>query len=282
MPAPLRALLDGRVGDCVSVADRGLQYGDGLFETIRVSRGRPCLWAEHLARLELGATRLGLPLPDVGELYREVLELAACGGEAVVKLIVTRGDGGRGYRRPERPQSRRLVALYPLPSYPDDWQSEGVSVIQCRTPVSENARLAGLKHLNRLDQVLARTEWDDPQIAEGLMCDAAGSLIGGTSTNLFLIRGTELATPRLDRAGITGTVRTVVGRLAPTLGFSVTETELRPEDLIDADAAFLTNAVVGLWPIRAWVGRIGRYRRPPEDLVAAIREASMMPEGVEE
>lgn len=280
LPVPLRTLIDGRPGDCIGVADRAFHYGDGLFETIRLHRGRPCLWSAHLDRLGRGAARLSLPLPEPAGLYGELVRLAADLPDSVAKLILTRGDGGRGYRPPMPPRPRRILALYPLPRHPEAWATAGVHVCQCRTPVSENAVLAGLKHLNRLDQVLARAEWCDPAIAEGLMCDAAGRLVGGTASNLFLVRGAELVTPRLDRCGIAGTVRAVAMRLAAGLGFKVTEADIEPADLVAAHAAFLTNALIGLWPIRCYAGSELRHRPVPPELAAAIREASATPDWI--
>ncbi|MBK1700439.1 aminodeoxychorismate lyase [Thiococcus pfennigii] len=275
---PLRALIDGARGDRLPIGDRGLQYGDGLFETIALRGGRPCLWDLHLARLREGAARLGLPLPDPACLHRECLALGAELPDGVVKLIVTRGDGGRGYRPPAMPHPRRILTLHARPAHPRSWGDDGVAVVLCRTPVGQSPALAGLKHLNRLEQVLARAEWDDPQIAEGLMADADGHLVGGTMSNLFLLRGRTLLTPPLDRAGIAGTVRAALVRLAPGLGHRVVETRLRRADLADADGAFLTNAVIGLWPIRRFDGRDLGHDPLPGALVAAVRRAVADPD----
>ncbi|MEY6431025.1 aminodeoxychorismate lyase [Thioalkalicoccus limnaeus] len=253
--APLRTWVDGVPDDRVSVFDRGLHYGDGLFETFRVQHGRPCLWRDHRRRLALGAQRLGLPDLDTDRLLAEVRALSADRPLAVVKLLVTRGDGGRGYRPSRDARPRRILSLYPWPDHPPAWSAQGVDVILCQTSVSEQPRLAGIKHLNRLEQVLARDEWDDPAIAEGLMADADGRLVGGTMSNLFLVLGDRLVTPSLDRAGVAGTVRAAVIREAPALGYVIVERGVELADLFAADGAFLTNALIGCWSIRRVGGR---------------------------
>jgi len=268
----ITALVDGAPHDRIGVADRGLQYGDGLFETIKMSAGRPRLWDRHLARLCHGAARLGLAEPDGRQLYGEVMRLAA-GADGVIKLILTRGEGPRGYRPVIGAAPRRILSLHRRPQYPSSWSQTGVDVVVCRTQVSDNPSLAGLKHLNRLDQVLARAEWNDLQVAEGLMCDAAGRVIGGTMTNLFLVQGDRLVTPDLGRCGVAGTVRAAVLDLAPRLGLSVAKDGIWPRDLFAAEGAFLTNAVIGIWPIRTCGGR-SLPGRPPAELVAAVAQAA--------
>ncbi|AGA91113.1 aminodeoxychorismate lyase [Thioflavicoccus mobilis 8321] len=277
-PGPLRSLIDGVPADRIPVGDRGIHYGDGLFETINLRGGRPCLWGLHVTRLHEGAARLDLPLPEIEVLHRECLALADGAPDGVLKLILTRGDGGRGYRPPAVPQPRRILALYARPDHPRAWLDTGVAVLLCRTPAGQSPALAGLKHLNRLEQVLARAEWDDPQIAEGLMVGSDGHLVGGTMSNLFLLRGRRLVTPRLDRAGVAGTVRAALKRLAPGLGYEMVEARLRPEDLSGADGAFLTNAVIGLWAIRRCAGRDLGYEPLPAALVAAVRGVANDPD----
>lgn len=226
----------------------------------------------------LGAKRLGLPDLDTGRLLAEVQALSGELPLAVVKLLVTRGDGGRGYRPPRETRPRRILSLYPWPEHPPAWSTRGVDVILCQTPVSEQPRLAGIKHLNRLDQVLARDEWDDPAIAEGLMADADGRLVGGTMSNLFLVAGDRLVTPSLDRAGVAGTVRAAVIREAPSLGYGIVETGVELAELLAADGAFVTNALIGCWSIRRVGGRdIGRAPLP-STLMSWVRRLATTPD----
>lgn len=277
LAGPLRTLVNGLDAATLPLTDRGLQYGDGLFETIAVRASGPCLWAEHRDRLTLGAARLGIPLPDPELLLRECLALTQGAASGVVKLILTRGSGGRGYRPPAVPSPTRILALYPTPDYPPDWAEAGVRVRWCDLALGENPRLAGIKHLNRLEQVLARAEWDDEAIAEGLLCDTRGRVIAGTMSNVFVYAGGRLLTPCLDRCGVAGTVRALVLRLAPTCGVPVAEADLMRADLEAADGVFMTNAVLGVVPVR----RLDRVEydpgRLPEKLLAAVRAAVWRP-----
>lgn len=252
---PLRVAVDGRAEDSIEVIDRGLQYGDGLFETIRIHAGQPCQWRRHLERLTLGAGRLGIQSPDPDILEAEVLRLTQTLDHGVLKLILTRGSGGRGYRPPESSAPRRILLTYPLPPDLESSWRAGVRVRYCQTPASVNPALAGVKHLNRLDSVLARREWKDPTIAEGLMCDPSGWIAGGTMTNLFLWDGERLLTPPVDQSGIAGTLRALTLELAVQMGIDCLETRLAPASLAQAHGLFLTNAIVGVWPVRELAGQ---------------------------
>lgn len=273
----LGALIDGCEVDCLTVADRGLQYGDGLFETLAVRRGAPCLWRRHFDRLARGANRLGISCPQPELLLRECRQLTGGRSVGVLKIILTRGGGGRGYGPPEHPRPTRVLIFRPWRGYPSLGEEQGVDVIFCRTPLGENPVLAGLKHLNRLEQVLARAEWQDPGIAEGLMQDGRGRVIGGTRSNLFLVRGNRLLTPRLDTCGIAGTVRDLVLQMAGAFGVEVLERDITRADLVAADGLFLTNALIGVWPVRRLGAREIGLERLPSELITAVRRATRMP-----
>lgn len=251
--------VDGVADAALPADDRGLHYGDGLFETMRVTAGAVPLLDRHLARLARGCARLGFVAPDEALLRREIA--AACAGRAagVLKLIVTRGSAARGYRAPGAASPRRILSLHPAADRPGTHATEGVRLRTCSTRLAIGSALAGLKHLNRLEQVTARSEWQDEAIVEGLMLDAEGSVVGGTMTNLFLVRGGALVTPMLDRCGVSGVARAVVLECAQALGIPASEQRLGREALDAADAMFLCNAVVGLWPARELDGRtLGR------------------------
>ncbi|MDR5868249.1 aminodeoxychorismate lyase [Halomonas koreensis] len=221
--------------------DRGLAYGDGLFETVLVRDGVPCLWDEHLARLARGAAALGIPMPS-----REILEALpprAGDGLAVLKLVLTRGSGGRGYLPPAPAEPRLRWRAAPFAPAAERWR-EGVRVRHCRLRLGVQPALAGLKHLNRLENVLARAEWSAPDIAEGVLCDAEGRLVEATCMNLFWWRDGAWWTPRLDRCGVAGTLREAL--LARG---EIRETAAGPEALDAAEAICLGNSVQGLWPV---------------------------------
>ncbi|MCA1770010.1 MAG: aminodeoxychorismate lyase [Halomonas sp.] len=221
--------------------DRGVAYGDGLFETILLRGGRPLLWDEHLARLARGCHRLGIPMPEEHDLAVPLAE--AGNGLEVLKLTLTRGSGGRGYRPPVSPEPRlrwQLTAF--VPAETRWWQ--GVRVRHCRLRLGLQPALAGLKHLNRLENVLARAEWDDEDIAEGLLCDSDGRLVEATAMNLFWQRAGRLETPRLDRCGVAGSLReALMERL------DIHEVDICPEEVEAAEAVWLGNSVQGVWPV---------------------------------
>ncbi len=250
------SLIDGVPETRLALADRGLQYGDGVFETLAVRAGRPEFWEPHLSRLAAGCERLGLPLPGAGLLRQEADRLCAARDRAVLKIVLTRGCGGRGYRPPQPCTPTRALSCHPWPA--DAVPLAPVAVRWCAHPLSENPRLAGLKHLNRLDQVLARAEWDDPDLQEGLMCLPDGTPVEATAANLFLVRDGRLHTPRLDRAGIAGIVRGVLIGRARQLGLEVLEARVDRDELLAADELFLCNSVYGLRPVRA----LGERRWP--------------------
>lgn len=240
-------LVNGKSTDCLPASDRGLQYGDGLFETIAVLHQTPQLWERHVERLTEGCARLSIPLPDVLLLREEVAQVIGGEDRCVVKLIVTRGLSGRGYRC-ESPVPTRIVLRRHWPGYPDAAARLGVTVRWCRTRLALQPQLAGLKHLNRLEQVLARSEWQD-EAAEGLMCDSAGRVIEGTMSNLFLVVAGTLVTPDLSQSGVAGVMRAEVLARAAGLGIATTIKPVTPAMVEAADELFLTNSLIGLWPV---------------------------------
>jgi 4-amino-4-deoxychorismate lyase len=247
--------INGVAVDCVDASDRGLLYGDGLFETMAVCNGRVPRWSRHMTRLLAGCERLGMPAVDTVQLAGEADELLAGTGRGVLKVIVTRGSGGRGYRVPGTVAPRRILQLHPWPDFPPAAGEAGVAVRVCTTRLCHNPQLAGIKHLNRLEQVLARREWDDPLIDEGLLLDADGWLVEGTMSNLFLVRGRSLLTPDLGRCGVAGIMRSVILEQAERQSLPAEIRALDSADLLGADEVFLCNSLIGIWPVICIDGR---------------------------
>jgi len=244
-------LINGQPGDGISSLDRGLLYGDGVFETIAVEHGRPRFWLRHLARLVAGCERLGISQPEGNLLLEESLALIAGVECGVLKIIVTRGQGGRGYRPAADTLPTRIMQLHPWPDYPETCRGSGVRVRLCRQRLGHNPALAGIKHLNRLEQVLARGEWDDPDIPEGLLLDEDEHPVAGTMSNLFIVRDRVLITPELVRCGVAGILRTVVMEVAASVPMPLQVRTLELDDLWGADEVFLTNSLIGIWPVIA-------------------------------
>ncbi len=249
----MRVLVDGREGERVDPMDRGLHYGDGLFETIAVAHGRPRLLDWHLERLAEGARRLEFPPLDLALLRAEIA--AACTEpRCIVKLVLTRGSGERGYRPPRHATPRRILMVFDRPE-PPVAGSAGARVGWCRTSLGRNPRLAGLKHLNRLEQVLARAEWQEGELDEGLMSDDRGRVISATQANLLARIDGRWTTPALDECGVAGVMRRAFCAWLAGQGADVEEIALSRADVESASALVLTNALVGAWPVRALDGR---------------------------
>jgi 4-amino-4-deoxychorismate lyase len=242
--------VDGQPADALSLKDRGLAYGDGLFETIAVHGGRPVLLERHLARLGDGCKRLAIAA-DIELIRSELLAYAAALGEGVLKLILTRGDGLRGYAPDPAAPGRRILQGNPPAAYPAAHGEQGIRLFPCVTRLSVQPLLAGLKHLNRLEQVLARAEWQDSEHAEGLMLDQAGRVIEGVFSNLFLVRDGVLVTADLKRCGVAGVMRGEILFQAESSGIPSQITDISLEQLQWADEVFVCNSVYGIWPVRA-------------------------------
>lgn len=243
-------LINGQASETLSVNDRGLHYGDGVFETLAVQNGIPLCWDRHYQRLARGCKQLQIncPLPDL--LLAEIKLLVCNEPLLVLKIIITRGEGGRGYRLPEPETSvTRIVGVFPWPAYPEKNYTKGVDLKICKTRLGKNPSLAGIKHLNRLEQVLARGEWDNPGIAEGLMLDTDDNIIEGTMSNIFILNDNELITPDLTCCGIAGVVRECILGLAPDIGFKTRIDKISESGLYSAREIFLCNSVIGLWPV---------------------------------
>jgi 4-amino-4-deoxychorismate lyase len=247
--------VNGVLSETIAVRDRGFLYGDGLFETMRVHNGAVRLLPLHLERLKGGAARLGIMPPSDALLAGEIAVAAASHKDTVLKLILTRGQGPRGYQPAADTAPSRVLIAEPVPEHVQSLES-AKTVGLCQTRLGANTRLAGLKTLNRLECVLARAEWTDSDIAECLMLDDMDQVVGGTMSNIFVRFDTALCTPLLDRCGVAGVMRRWVMETMQTMGNAVTERRLRLSDLDSAREIFLTNALIGIWSVgelrQAW------------------------------
>jgi 4-amino-4-deoxychorismate lyase len=249
-------LVNGRQQEVVSACDRGLLYGDGVFETLAVKNGQALEFVWHLERLALGCRRLAIPCPAEEVLQREVDQLCTGQTRAILKIIVTRGTGARGYLAPRKPEVTRILCLSPWSDFPARFYREGVRVRRCQQRLCDNPALTGIKHLNRLEQVMARNEWHYPEVAEGLMCDYADNLIEATASNIFIVDAGILQTPDLSKAGIEGVMRRRILQLAQDTGIKNQILPIPLQKLEDADEIFLCNSLIGIWPVR----QIGKMR----------------------
>ena len=261
--------MNGVEGAGISADDRGLQYGDGLFETMGAAKGRVQRLDLHLARLAEGCHRLGMPTPPAAAIADDCARVLKGLGAAVVKLVVTRGPGPRGYPPPLEPTITRIVNS--TASQVSEAEASRPLVVRvCETRLARNPRLAGIKHLNRLEQVLAGAELREQAVDEGLMRSTDDRLISGTAANVFLVRKDRLLTPQISDCGVSGVMRDVVLRLAARLGLEVEIADYTLADVERADELFLTNAVRGIRPVGVVAG-IKDFKSGP--ITPRLREA---------
>lgn len=257
----LGTLIDGEYVGHVPADNRGLAYGDGLFETLLVQDGRPVWWGEHLARLRSGCEALAMRLPDPDLLEAEALQLCAGHARAVLKLSLVREGQGRGYAPRPQARSQRILSLYPALPLPLADYREGIGLHWCETRLALQPRLAGIKHLNRLENVLARAELLGTRAGEGLLRDSVGRVVGATASNVFILRRGRLLTPALRASGIAGICRDWLLTRAP-----VEICELLPADIERADGVFVCSSLRGILP----AARLGARRYAPQPLIAGL------------
>lgn len=244
-------LVNGAASEMLPATDRGLAYGDGVFRTLRVRGGQLQAWRLHYRKLEHDCRALAIPCPG-DELLRDELTIAARQQpECVGKVIVTRGSGSRGYASAGAVQPTRIVMSLPLATDHARFRVSGIRARICALRMSAQPALAGIKHLNRLENVLARREWEDPDIAEGILLDGDGNVIGGTMTNVFIVENGALTTPDLGRCGVAGVTRERIFARATESGVACRVENITAERLLKSEEAFVVNSVIGVWQIRA-------------------------------
>lgn len=269
----LCTLVNGSPATSIPVDDRGLAYGDGLFETIAFKAGRVLALELHLKRLFRDAPRLGVKLDSSMAVYRsELVTLAERYPLAVAKLMVTAGSGGRGYRSPAEPQPRRIVSVHEWPQTPDSNAEQGLQAIICKHPLSANPGLAGIKHLNRLDQVIASNELQAKTDFEGLMLNGAGDIIEGTRSNIFVVVKNRLLTPDLSHCGVAGVVREAIIERSASLGIKLEVGTLSDAMLGEADEVFMTNAIIGVCSLARIKSANGLIKFKHNKLATSLRE----------
>ncbi|MHB0974586.1 MAG: aminodeoxychorismate lyase [Thiobacillus sp.] len=254
-------LVNGHPTDMVDALDRGLAYGDGVFRTLRTQAGQPLWWRDHYAKLAADCAALMLACPGEAVLHAEICR-AAEAGQGAVKIMLTRGTGARGYAPPPAESVTRVVLSAPLPAHAQPGAPRDINARWCALRLARQPRLAGIKHLNRLENVLARAEWNDPAIFEGLLCDDLGAVIGGVMSNLLIMKNGELFTPDLAECGVAGVARARLLRAAPRLGIPTHIGRLPPAAILAADEVMICNSVIGVrrvarlddvtWPPAGW------------------------------
>lgn len=237
--------------DAIASDDRCLRYGDGLFETVRVLAGRPVLMAEHWARLSIGCERLGLK--DDPRWRTQVGDFLQHRHNGIVRIQVSAGSGGRGYARPAQMRPVLILHWFDEPMPPRAWAERGISMGETHLRLAEQPALTGIKHSNRLEQVLLRRELSAMAACqEALVYDQAGRVIEGVFSNVFFVRNSQLHTPALARCGVSGVLRDALLKALAEREIPVLIADFSRADLLRAEAIFFVNSVNGLWPVRHW------------------------------
>lgn len=246
LDAPLQSFINGQQAEHISIRDRGFQYGDGCFETVRVLSNNPILWAAHLKRLKRACKALHLSV-DFDLLQREIeqLLLTNTAADVILKITITRGIGGRGYAPVEQGNCTRVLQLL---DYVATHKNEAARVVLCEHRLSSNAGLAGIKHLNRLDQVLASAQIP-AGYDEGLCLDESGTVIEGCKSNILLVIDDNLVTPELSKCGVEGVMLNHLVEALGEQGARVTIKTVSLEQLLAAQHILLCNSVFGVRPV---------------------------------
>jgi 4-amino-4-deoxychorismate lyase len=262
-------LVDGELSTESWPQDRALQYGDGLFETTLVRDGRIRFARLHQARLQQGCARLGIAANHAA-LWSQAQALAHQHGHAILKLLVTRGSAtSRGYGPARDEAPRSVITVFDPPAAQE--LPATIAVNTLTSTLGENPALAGMKHCNRLEQIMARGELARTDGFEGLLYSSAGRLVSGTTSNVFLEQAGTLVTPVLDRCGIAGVMRAVALREAPPLGLQLRVADISAAAVRQCSGMFITNIRLGVLPVQTLDGRALAISDGVRNLAARIR-----------
>lgn len=264
-------LVNGEFNASISPIDRGLAYGDGIFRTLRVQSGLPCNWHLHYQKLVADCSTIGIVCPSaellIDDIHRLFMEDALEHKIGTAKIIVTRGEGERGYAPPAITLPTRIVLKSAMPNYTAENYQQGIALYLCETRLAIQPKLAGIKHLNRLENILARMEWRDEHFFDGLVLDVNDNVIECTMSNIFARFGDTLMTPTLNLCGVAGITRQQILALSKPLNLFVNEGKLTLDKLYEADEVIICNSLYGVFQVR----QIGDRHWAPQSLAPTLR-----------
>lgn len=247
----VRYCVNGKLVSGIAPTNRGFAYGDGIFRTMRLLEGELQDWPLHYQTLVADCSKIQIVCPSAELLMQEFKYFMASASEeetqfSIIKIIITRGEGARGYAPPAVCEPTRVLVQSPLPNYPAEIYANGVALYSCQTRLAHQPLLAGIKHLNRLENVLARAEHKDPRFFDGLLKDYDGNVIEAVSGNLFIRKEGVVMTPALDSCGVAGVMRQKILDWYRTQGQPVLIAPLSIEDVLQAEAVVIVNSVYGV------------------------------------
>jgi len=264
--------INGEQRDVISVTDRGFMYGDGVFETLLSYKANLALWEYHYERLVASCERLHIAVPSKEALLHTLTPNLDPQRHQIIKIVVTRGEGQRGYRVTQSMKPNVVISISERRFLPSAYWENGINVYCCATRLASQPALAGIKHLNRLEQVLATQEWGETY-QEGLMCNLHDEMIEATSHNVFAVKDGQLYTPDLSEAGVEGVMRRYVIELAREMRIAVYIKRIQLTELASMDEVFVTNSIDGIWPVKCigdWEFELGEITRALQAQVAEL------------
>lgn len=274
----ITTLINGIASDHVSVKDRAFNYGDGVFETLAINNSKIHFWAAHFARLQKGCETLGIEPPTESALLNDIKKLQFSDAPAVLKIVVSRGVGGRGYLADQQIQPTTVITVNPWPEDIEKKQQQGIAIRLCKHKLIINPALAGIKHLNRIDQVMARNEWHNDDIQEGLMLDVNDHIVEGTASNIFCFIGDSWVTPPATSCAVAGVVRAqLINKLADT-GQQIIERKIQLSELSSVKEMIVCNSVWGILPVVSCEElqfTIGQYSRDLQQILEQETEVTL-------
>ncbi|AWL12021.1 Aminodeoxychorismate lyase [Saliniradius amylolyticus] len=249
------AIINGQPDNQIPITDRGFNYGDGVFTTAVVENGQLQHWPLHQQRLAEGLKRLRIPFEHWPSLLDSIKLQAMAHRQAVMKIIITRGSGGRGYTPPKEPQPNWVISVHDFPEKYVSWREQGIELGLSAVKLAKQPLLAGIKHLNRLEQVLVQQELQDKPYADALVCDTDGVMVETAMANLFWCKDDDWFTPELRQAGVAGVMRHRVLAAMHQQGIDCYPVRQMPMMLEQADSAFICNSVMGRVPVVRFQGQ---------------------------
>ena len=247
----MTTLINGQVAAHISANDRGLLYGQSVFETVAIVNQVPQLLEQHLTRLKRGCDVVGIPFDETLKqtLLAEATQLSQDQSKAILRMTLSMGEGGRGYQNPSEINAMRVLSRHPYPEFNDKLWRDGIELGLVSIRLASQPALAGIKHGNRLEQIIARSQWQQGW-QEALILDQQDNVIEATQSNVFAVKDGELYTPDLRHCGVAGVMREHVIDQAEKLGVKAQIVSLSVSDIHAAEEVFLSNSVIGLWPVR--------------------------------
>ncbi|PHM63708.1 aminodeoxychorismate lyase [Xenorhabdus ishibashii] len=252
--------INGNQCDHIPVNDRAVQFGDGCFTTIRVEQGLPALLPLHIKRLQKGVEKLFMPALDWFQLENHIKQVVKACGSGVLKIILSRGSGSRGYGFADTVGPTQILSLSSYPERYITQRQTGVSLTLSPIPMGINPYLAGIKHLNRLEQVLIKRFIEQSGADEALVLDSDGLLVECATANIFWRKGKNVYTPDLSQCGVEGIMRQKIIELLAKSDYNLSCVMRYPEALAYADEVIICNSLMPVVP----VNRIQAHKNQPE------------------